>query len=92
MEFSLNNFIGSTPKHVKMATLHIEGMTCDGCSNTVRRVIESNDKLYEVQVDHDQHIAKLKFKPSEWSKDQLAQLLDDIHYNITSVEVGTVDY
>ncbi len=61
----------------KTVVLSVEGMTCDGCANAVRRVVQKADPAARVDVNLD---AKRVEATTTASADSLAQAISKAGY------------
>ena len=46
------------------AVLKVKGMTCDGCAQTIRRVLGREPGVHQVSVDWKSGTARVSFDPS----------------------------
>lgn len=65
--------------------LIIEGMTCDGCANTVLRKLQSIEGVTEVTVRRETNSALIKGE-NEVSNEAIHASLADVKYNITEIQ------
>jgi copper chaperone CopZ len=70
------------------ANLHIEGMTCTGCENSVNYALKSKAGVVEATSDYKTGIALVKFDRTRVSLDKLARSIEDeVGYKVTARKI-----
>jgi len=65
--------------------LMIEGMTCNGCANTVLRKLQSIEGVTEVTVSRETNSAVIRGE-NEVSNEAIYESLADVKYNVTEIQ------
>lgn len=63
----------------------IEGMTCNGCANTVLRKLQSIEGVTEVTVSRETNSAVIRGE-NEVSNEAIYESLADVKYNVTEIQ------
>jgi copper chaperone len=66
-------------------TLHIEGMTCGGCTRATRTVLERLDGVTRAVVDYDHKRAVVTFDPTKVTVAQMIAAVATLKYTATVV-------
>ena len=53
------------------AVLRIEGMTCDGCSQTVKQALERDASVSEARVSWEDGLAQVTYDPDATDEEQI---------------------
>ncbi|MEZ4576142.1 MAG: cation transporter [Vampirovibrionales bacterium] len=67
-------------------TLHIHGMTCAGCEQTIRQGLEQLDGVEEVAVSVSTNDAQVAFDDSTTSLDTIARQIGRLGYRMVHAE------
>ena len=67
---------------METATLKVIGMTCQGCVNSVTRVLQSVPGVGDVAVSLEQGEAKLDFDPARTAPADLRKAIVDAGYEV----------
>ena len=69
----------------QMMTVHIEGMMCPHCENTVKTALEKLDGVEKAEVSHEKGTAVLTLDATV-SKDDITKAVTDKGYTVTGIE------
>lgn len=64
-------------------TIKIEGMHCDGCAQTVKRVLEREPGVREAAVSFEAGEARVKYDEQAVKTDQLRSVIERAGYTAT---------
>ena len=67
---------------METATLKVIGMTCQGCVNSVTRVLQSVPGVGKVAVSLDQGEAKLDYDPAKSGLANLRKAVEDAGFDV----------
>ena len=62
--------------------LNIRGMTCNGCVNSVRNVLQKTPGVAGVEVSLEQNRATVTYNPAQASLAQLKAAVEDAGYDV----------
>lgn len=68
---------------MKNLTLSIEGMTCGGCVNSVKRALANFPGIQKVEVSLEKGQATLEYDPAQVSPDQLKTAIEESGYDVS---------
>jgi copper chaperone CopZ len=60
----------------KIATLHIEGMTCGSCATAVKRVLTKVDGVKAATVSYEKNSAVVTYEPAKVTPDEIARAVE----------------
>ncbi len=63
-------------------TLDVEGMTCDGCENTIKMGVESLEGIASVESSHEEGWTKVKYDKSTTSLEEIEGKITDTGYTV----------
>lgn len=63
-------------------TLNVEGMTCDGCENTIKMGVETLDGIASVESSHEEGWTKVKYDKSTTSLEEIEGKITDTGYTV----------
>ena len=66
-------------------TIHIEGMTCNGCEKTIKKSIKDLPGVMEVSASHQEGIAKVKVDSSRFQPTDYKKAVEDVGYKILEI-------
>lgn len=66
-------------------TLHIEGMTCGGCTLATRKVLERLDGVAKADVSYEHKRAVVTFDPAKVTVEQMIAAVATLKYTATVV-------
>ena len=75
-------------RHVKNATLRIDGMHCAGCATIVQVLLERQAGVKAVEVSHKEALARVLFEPRAISEQALVSAVENAGYRVTAAEVS----
>lgn len=61
----------------KVATLHIEGMTCGSCAIAVRRVLRGVDGVKDAQVSYEEKKGVVTYDPAKVTPEKIARAVEE---------------
>ena len=67
---------------IQTKTLHIGGMTCVNCQNTITRALEGTPGVVSVTVRYDTGTARLAYDPDQLTEEGIAAILDGLGYTL----------
>lgn len=65
--------------------IYIEGMTCDHCSNRVKKTLEEVEKVKQVEVNLSEGFALIDIE-ANIEDSLLVELIDEAGYDVTKIE------
>ncbi len=71
---------------MKTITLHISGMSCSGCANTVESALQSLEGVDSVNVELDKETAEISFDDSRVQLSDFEKAIDDSGYTLKGVK------
>jgi mercuric ion transport protein len=70
------------------AQLDIQGMTCEGCENSVNYALASKEGVMEASADYHSGTARVKYNPAVISPETLKQVIEsEVGYQVTKIEI-----
>ena len=78
----------STAEHLETVVLHIEGMTCDSCTNSIKYALNKLSGIKDVSISLKEKKAIVKHFPSEVKREEVRDAIDDIGFDATLIEEG----
>jgi copper chaperone CopZ len=70
-------------EHVKTLVIDVQGMTCNGCENTVQESIGSLAGVTEVKASHTDSLAIVSFDPGQTSVEDIQNAITKVGYEVT---------
>jgi len=64
--------------------LTVNGMTCGGCENAVKRAVSSLDGVSEVSASHRENRVTLTYDSSKVDRAAIAKRIEDTGYTVVS--------
>ena len=61
----------------KIATLHIEGMTCGSCATAVKRVLIKVDGVKAATVSYEKNSAVVTYEPAKVTPEKIARAVEE---------------
>ncbi len=65
-------------------TLKISGMTCGGCSSSLKKLLEAADGLTQADVSHEANNAVVTYDASKISLEQFEEIIDGAGFELES--------
>ena len=62
-------------------TLTIEGMTCSGCVDSVKRILEKLNGVKNVRVSLSENIAEVSFDPQKTNKNAMIDAIENAGFD-----------
>ena len=75
-------------EQIATTILHIEGMTCDSCTNSIKTALNKLSGVRDVSVSLKGKKATVKHIPSEIKREEVRDAIDDIGFDATVLEEG----
>lgn len=75
-----------TPSAIDTVTLHIEGMTCGGCTLATRTVLEGLDGVTKAEVSYEKKRAVVTYDPARVTVAQMIAAVATLKYTATVVK------
>jgi copper chaperone len=63
-------------------TLDVQGMTCGGCENAVKRVVSMVDGVSNVTASHSQNKVTVTFDPSRTNRQAITRAIETAGYQV----------
>ena len=73
---------------LETVVLHIEGMTCDSCTNSIKHALSKLSGIKEVSISLKDKKAVVKHFPSGIKREEVRDAIDDIGFDATLLEEG----
>ena len=67
---------------IKTVQLHVTGMTCEGCENTIMTKVNEIDGVTETQASHMEEIATVSFDTTQTSIDEISEIINGLGYAV----------
>lgn len=67
---------------MKDATFNIEGMRCDGCASTVKRLVEHESGVKAADVSFKDRRARVLYDPQAITEDQLVTIIQQPGFRV----------
>jgi copper chaperone len=64
--------------------IHVEGMTCDHCVETVTRAVNSLDGISQVSVDLDKKQVSVDFDENQTDMDAISSKIIEVGFEVVS--------
>ncbi len=74
------------PSAIDTVTLHIEGMTCGGCTLATRKVLERLDGVAKAEVSYEKKRAVVTYDPARVTVAQMIAAVATLKYTATVVK------
>jgi copper chaperone CopZ len=71
-----------------VVTLHVEGMTCEGCENAIKAGVESLEGIQEVESSHEEAFTRVKFDKSVTSLEEITGKITETGYEVLGEKTG----
>jgi copper ion binding protein len=80
---------GSKVQANKTVTLAVEGMTCDGCENTVKESVEKLPGVESATASYKEKTAVVSFDSTQSSTTEISKAITDAGYEVKGVKPAT---
>ena len=67
---------------MQATTIKIDGMTCMGCVNSVKTVLEEISGVGKVEVSLDQAQATIQYDANKTNDDQFKEVIEDAGFDV----------
>ena len=64
-------------------TIKVQGMTCQGCANSIKTVLEKLPGILHVEVSLDKALATIQHNPSEIGIEPMKEAIIDAGFEVT---------
>lgn len=71
-------------ENLKLTTLEVEGMTCTGCENTIKKGVTHLGGIVKVTASHNDGKATVEFDAGKTSIEDIKKAIEDKGYEITN--------
>jgi copper chaperone CopZ len=70
--------------HVELSTvtLHVEGMTCRGCENSIKSTLKKKAGIREVAASHSENSVVVTFERDRITIEEIKAVISDLGYQI----------
>ncbi len=65
---------------IKTVQLHVTGMTCGGCENTIMTKVNEIDGVTETQASHVEELATVSFDTTQTSIAEISEIINGLGY------------
>ena len=72
---------------IEIAIIDVTGMHCDGCVNTITRVLTETEGVESAKVSLEYEQAKVKFDASKANSDKLKEAIESKGYGVGNIEI-----
>ena len=72
---------------IEIAIIDVTGMHCDGCVNTITKVLTETEGVEDAKVSLEYEQAKVKFDPSKADPVKLKEAIESKGYGVGNIEV-----
>jgi copper chaperone CopZ len=70
----------------KQTVVHVGGMGCSGCANTVQKALESKEGITSAKVDLEKETASITYHTDSVSTDDFKQAIEDAGYQFRGIK------
>ncbi len=63
-------------------TLKISGMTCGGCSSSVKKVLEAEEGVTKAEVSHEENSAEVTYDADKVSMERFEEIIDGAGFEL----------
>ena len=67
---------------METTTLKISGMTCGGCSSSVKKVLEAESAVQSADVSHDKGEAEVIYDANNISRDRFEEIIENAGFEL----------
>ena len=67
---------------IKTVQLHVTGMTCEGCENTIMTKVNEIDGVTETHASHMEELATVSFDTTQTSIDEISEIINGLGYSV----------
>lgn len=67
---------------IKTIQLHVTGMTCEGCENTIMTKVNEIDGVTETQASHVEELATVSFDTTQTSIAAISKIINGLGYAV----------
>lgn len=71
---------GEKTAHAVLSTFEVTGMSCGGCSASVRLNVKKLDGVEGVKVSHEDGIAKVTYDPDKVTTDDIVKVIEKLGF------------
>jgi copper chaperone CopZ len=73
---------------VKTIQLHVTGMTCEGCENTVKEAVNKVDGVTSAEASHTAELTTISYDTTLTDIDKLSAAINDLGYKVEGLAVN----
>jgi copper chaperone CopZ len=73
---------------VKTIELHVTGMTCEGCENTVKEAVNNVDGVTSAEASHTAELTTISYDTTQTDIDKLSAVINDLGYKVEGLAVN----
>lgn len=67
---------------IKTVQLHVTGMTCEGCENTIMTKVNEIDGVTETQASHVEELTTVSFDTTQTSIAEISEIINGLGYAV----------
>jgi copper chaperone CopZ len=75
---------------VKTVKLHVTGMTCEGCENTIKEAVNKVEGVTETEASHVAELTTISYDTTLTDVDKLSAVIDELGYKVEGLAVNEV--
>ena len=69
---------------MKTTTFKIEGMNCDACANTIKKLVEKEPGVRVAEVSFDEGTARILYDPTSVKEDRLVDTIQKPGFRVVA--------
>lgn len=73
---------------VKTIELHVTGMTCEGCENTVKEAVNKVEGVTSSEASHVAELTTISYDTTLTDVDKLSAVINDLGYKVEGLAVN----
>jgi copper chaperone CopZ len=73
---------------VKTIELHVTGMTCEGCENTVKEAVNKVGGVTSAEASYTAELTTISYDTTMTDIDKLSAVINDLGYNVEGLAVN----
>ncbi|MHC1774747.1 MAG: cation transporter [Lentimicrobium sp.] len=75
---------------VKTIRLHVTGMTCEGCENTVKEAVNKVEGVTETKASYVAELTTISYDTTLTDINKLSAVIDELGYKVEGLAVNSV--
>ncbi len=80
----------ATPKLAEIS-LHVKGMTCEGCENAIVLSLSKVEGVYESEASHVEELVIIRYDAALTNQDQITEAITRVGYEVVGEVTGQDD-